>query len=725
MPQAKPNPLHALFAQAQKLQSDRRFDDALDCYDRILKSDPDIAEVHFHTGRLCVVTDRFPRALEHLARAAALKPAEPAIWLAWTEAVALAADPQAETALLGAVKSAPVPPELRISVQDRFARHRGRPPVRMSAPARSAVDRIGKLLQVRKPAEAQRLAAAEAARNPNEPALANALGRAQREMGTKDAAVTSFQRAVALERGYADAHNNLGLTLRDMGRFADAARAFRAAVIAAPNWPVALINLADMLNRLGAQARALPYAQKAAALEPKSAPAALLLGEIEFRSGHYAQAADAFARAVAADPTGIQPHLSLAQAYTRLGRDAEAMAEYDRLLDRAPKNATALAGKAGLLQSLGRFDEAEALFRRSFRADPTNGEHYRLFIASHRTQADDPLLDEMIAQFEAKDLPDTDRMNLGFAIAKALEDTKQYDRVFDYLKVANELMRKAWPYDITQRLDEVRALQKAYSGFDFTKARIEGASDYAPIFVTGMPRSGTTLVEQIIAAHSMVEGAGEAGVAAGAAMRVISAAGGEFAPVASLSTQAIAAIGHEYAQKLGARFPDAARITDKSILTYMHIGLLKLALPKARFIIVRRDPRDTLLSIYKNKFVEGTHLYAYDLKDLAIYYRSFVDMVEFWRARVPDWIHEVDYESLVASPEAESRKLIAAAGLDWEDRCLDFHKSDRKVDTLSVYQARQPISAGSVRSWQRYEKDLEVLMEALGDIVTEAKNGTA
>lgn len=724
MTQTKPNALRALFAQGKKHQAERRFDKALECYDRILKSDPDIAEVHFHIGRICAVTDRFARALDHLARAAALKPSELAIWLAWAEAAALSADVQAETTLLTALKAAPIDPAQRIAIQDRFARQRGRPPVRMSAAARTALERIVKLLQSGKAAEAQRLAASEAARQPNEPALANILGLAQRDLGAKEAAVASFQRAVALERGYADAQNNLGVTLRDMGRAADAARAFRAAVITAPNWPTGLINLADMLNRLGAQARALPYAQKAATLEPRSAPPSLLLGEVHFRLGQYAEAAEAFSRALAANPSGFQPRLSLAQAYTRLGRDTEALAEYDTLLAGAPENANALAGKAGLLQSLGRFDEAEALFRQSFRADPANGENYRLFIASHRTQADDPLLEDMIAQFEAEGLPDADRMNFGFAIAKALEDTKQYGRVFDYLNVANGLMRKAWPYDIAQRLNEVRTLQDAYSGFDFAAAQMEGASDYAPIFVTGMPRSGTTLVEQIIAAHSLVEGAGEAGVAAGAALRLIASPEGGFAPVSSLPTQAIAAIGQEYADKLGARFPDAKRITDKSILSYMHIGLLKLALPNARFIVVRRDPRDTLLSIYKNKFAEGTHLYAYDLKDLALYYRSFVDMVDFWRARVPNWIHEVDYESLVANPEAESRKLIAAAGLDWEDQCLDFHKSTRKVDTLSVYQARQPISAGSVRSWQRYEKDLEVLMEALGDIVTEAKNGT-
>ena len=140
-----------------------------------------------------------------------------------------------------------------------------------------------------------------------------------------------------------------------------------------------------------------------------------------------------------------------------------------------------------------------------------------------------------------------------------------------------------------------------------------------------------------------------------------------------------------------------------------------LALPNSRIIVVRRDPRDTLLSIYKNRFPEGTHLYAYDLRDLANYYATFVEMVEFWRSETPDWFTEVEYETLVANPEAESRRLIAAAGLDWEDACLNFHENKRKVDTLSVYQVRQPISGGSVKAWQRYEKELAPMIEVLAE----------
>jgi hypothetical protein len=238
---------------------------------------------------------------------------------------------------------------------------------------------------------------------------------------------------------------------------------------------------------------------------------------------------------------------------------------------------------------------------------------------------------------------------------------------------------------------------------DWQGAQVSGATDAAPIFVTGMPRSGTTLVEQIIASHSRVTGAGELADSTVSALRLLPpVAGGGFRSATAIPPGEIARLGQDYAAMMRARFPQTPQITDKSIQTYLTLGLVKLAMPQARIIVVRRDPRDTLLSIYKNLFPEGTHLYAYDQVDLARHYATFVRMIDFWRETVPGWFYEVQYEALVEEPEAQSRALIAACGLDWEEACLNFHANDRKVETLSVFQVRQPISKGSVRAWERY-----------------------
>ncbi|HEX9859421.1 MAG TPA: sulfotransferase, partial [Paracoccaceae bacterium] len=476
------------------------------------------------------------------------------------------------------------------------------------------------------------------------------------------------------------------------------------------------IGFAVLQTKAGHPARAVPLLERALKARPDHVAALTALGNAHTQLCDYATAEAVLTRAKIASGGKAPVALALlAQAQARLGKDAVALENYDAALAIAPGLPTAQGGKAGLLQTLGRFDEAEVWFRRVFESDPLNGENYRLFIASHKTRAGDPILAQMQARFDDPAISEDGRMNLGFAIAKALEDTGDYGRVFEYLNAANGLMRKAHPYDLTQRHREIEAVQAAMAGFDWSAARVAGTSDFAPIFVTGMPRSGTTLVEQIIASHSQVVGAGEVGEGTRIAQRLLFEGADGARTMARLRDDEIAGLGHDYAAMMRERFGEAAHFTDKSIQTYQFIGLMKLALPKAKFIVVRRDPRDTLLSIYKNKFPDGTHLYAYDLRDLGHYYTTFTRMVDFWRALVPDWFYEVEYEALVANPEAESRKLIAACGLEWQDACLNFHQNKRKVETLSVYQVRQPISAGSVKSWQRYGDAMAPLLEALAE----------
>src|SRR5690606_9523831 len=311
----------------------------------------------------------------------------------------------------------------------------------------------------------------------------------------------------------------------------------------------------------------------------------------------------------------------LAQAQARLGKDGEAMANYDRALSLDENAPIAVGGKALLLQTLGDFEEAEVLFRKGFEIDPLNGENFRAFIMSHKAKPGDPVIDMMLGRYDDPAMLPTDRMNMGFAIAKALEDMKDYGHVFRYLDEANTLMRKMSPYGIDQRFQQVAETKAAFAGMDWHGTRIEGTTDFAPIFVTGMPRSGTTLIEQIIASHSSVTGAGEIGECARAAQVLITDPKNPM-KMHPPAMDEIAGLGRRFETFIRERFPESDRITDKSIQTYMYLGLVKLALPKSRFVIVRRDPRDNLLSIYKNKFPDDTHLYAYDQRDLARFYTT-------------------------------------------------------------------------------------------------------
>lgn len=705
--------IQTTYAQALAHHNAGRLEEALRLYGAIIEANPKVAEAHFQVGRIFTASNRFDRAFQHLATAAQLRPGESAVWQAWAEAVALAGDASTEADFLRMLKRAPVSVETRLRLQDRFGAQRAKTKPNTGGAKPAEIQRLLALLAAGRHADAERGAAAALTAHPASALLLNILATAQAAQGKARLAEANFRQSIKADPNYAEAYDNLGRFLVDQRREEEATRAFRTAVTLAPGLPSALVNLGTVFTKTGRPETALLLFERALTAGVDAPPLHMAIGNAHTRLRNFAKAEQAQERAVrASNGTSAQAVALLAQAQARLGKDDLAMENFNRALALDPDSAVATGGKATLLQTFGAFEEAEALFRRGFDIDPLNGENYRAFITSHKTKPGDPVVDLMLQRYEDPRLLPTDRMNLGFAIAKALDDTRDYGRVFRYLDEANALMRQTAPYDIDHRIQHVELTKAAFDDFDWHGTRIEGTTDFAPIFVTGMPRSGTTLIEQIIASHSTVQGAGEVGECARSAQLLL-AEGKGARQVSRLTSAEIAGLGHDFEAFIHAKFPGAERITDKSIQTYMYLGLVKLALPKARFVIVRRDPRDTLLSIYKNKFPDDTHLYAYDQRDLAAFYGTFVDMIEFWRARVPDWFYEVQYEELVANPEEETRKLIAACGLDWEDACLSFHETKRKVETLSVYQVRQPISKGSVAAWQRYEKELKPMLDAL------------
>lgn len=542
--------------------------------------------------------------------------------------------------------------------------------------------------------------------------IALARGAAKRAARHFEAAADLRPAEAAIWQGWAQAVAALGERART--------RAFLRKAKAAKLPAALLARLREVLQGTPAPAHpaeTVETLRRAALARPDAPGPQRRLGEALLKARDFAAAAEAFGRAIALGENGADTHAALARALEGAGRPEDALAAHDRAVAAAPDRPETHGRRAILLQQMGRFDAAEAGFRRAIALDPANGEHYRLMVKGRKLAADDPLLVEMLALWERDDLTCLSRMNLGFALAKAMEDAGRHDRIFAYLNPANALMRKLYPYDIATRRAEVAALKAACAGTDFTRRRVAGTTGYAPIFVTGMPRSGTTLVEQIVASHSRVTGGGELGFVAGAAMRLLADGSGGLRPVADLADAEIAGLGHAIEAHVRMRLPGADIVTDKSIQTYMVAGLVRLALPEARIVVVHRDPRDTCLSIYKNIFAEGTHRYAYDLGDLGQYYRTFLDMVAFWRDRLPGGLHEIRYEDLVADPEPQARALIAACGLDWEDACLEFHKTERRVATLSLHQVRQPIYATSLKAWERHADELAPLIAALGDAI--------
>ena len=708
-----PSQIPQIYAEALKLQAAGKLDEALQRYSLILSVNPRIAEVHYQLGRLFLSVNKSAKAVEHLKIAASIKPKELAIWTTYGDAVAELADSKEIRDCLSGAKSAGLPPKVLVALQEKLNLKKTKSKADIGSARPGQVQALVALMNAGQFKKAEAEASSLLKKNPKAALFADIRANAQVQQGKADEALASFRTAIALDPNYAEAHNNYARLLLELGQTDEALQEAKTAIRLLPGLALAHHNLGAIHARRMEVPEAIKRLKKADELRPNSAETLRILGSMLTRAKQDVEAEKALQDSVRLDGKNVDALIMLAQAQAANGKEALARKSFQNALEVAPDSSAANNRMAHFLQTMGEFEQAEAFFRKSIELDPGNGENYRVMVATYKLATDDPLIPQMIARFDDPETSISNRRHLAFALSKVMEDTKQYDQVFTYLHAANTLMRQEFPFDIATRKKEVDEVMKYFDTVDLHSQRIDGTTDYAPIFVTGMPRSGTTLVEQIISSHSLVSGAGEVGYATRAAQKLIMNGDGSAKIFGNLPKSDIAALGHEYEAFMRQSFPDAPRVTDKSIQTYTFMGLLKLALPKSRMIVVRRDPRDNLLSIYRNMFLEETHLYSYSLSDLGTYYKLFVELIEFWQERIPDWFHVVEYEDLIANTEETSRKLIAACGLEWEDQCLDFHKNSRRVDTLSLYQVRQPIYSSSLKAWQRYENELGELFEAL------------
>jgi len=314
---------------------------------------------------------------------------------------------------------------------------------------------------------------------------------------------------------------------------------------------------------------------------------------------------------------------------------------------------------------------------------------------------------------------ETKAMSLHFALGKGFDDTRQYDKAFGHFLQGCLLRRKRIEYSTEGNNQYGRNIRTFFSRGNIDQLRGEACSSDVPIFVLGMPRSGTTLTEQIIASHPDVHGAGELPDLLDIAKNPGGTGDSDYPRSLSGITQAeLKIMGERYVAGLKERNPEAAHITDKMPANFNCLGLIHLMLPNAKIIHVKRNPVDTCLSNFSKLFGHKAQPQSYDLSEIGHYYRNYAKMMERWREVLPEGsFYEVQYEELVADNEHQARALIDYCGLDWDDACLNFHKTKRIVRTASITQVRQPIYKTSVERWRKYEAHLGPLLEALGDLV--------
>jgi len=532
----------------------------------------------------------------------------------------------------------------------------------------------------------------------------NSLANTLRRLGRLEEAILSYQRALQAEPDHAQIHRNLGDTLLSVDRPAEAVASYRQALTLEPDYAEGHGGLGNALVALGRFGEAAASYRCALEIKPESPQLHNNLGNALLNLGRLEEAAAAYQWALRLEPRFAEAHNNLGVALRLRGRTIEARASCHRALAISPDSAAILVALADTYADAGQFAQAQDTLRQAIAAEPDSPEAWAGLAHLRKMTIEDTSWLTEALRIAQMHLPPRKAAQLHYAIGKYFDDVHDFDRAFTHYKRANDLTKAhRLKYEKQQATQAIDQLLRSYDGTWLERARMHGAASDRPVFIVGMPRSGSSLVEQILASHPGVHGAGELTFWG---TRATTCQSGEFGNPHGDAVRAAAA---DYLRLLADSSADAARVIDKMPANFLHLGLIHAALPNARIIHMRRNPLDTCLSIYFQDF-QAALPYANDLEDLAHYYCQYARVMDHWRSLIPpNVILEVSYEQLVEDPEAWSRRILAFAGLEWDPRCLDFHEASRTVVTASKWQVRQRISRSSLARWRNYEKHVEPL----------------
>ena len=475
-------------------------------------------------------------------------------------------------------------------------------------------------------------------------------------------------------------YNLLGLCLQSQKKFLEAIKYYKIAIQNNPNFFVAINNLGLTYHNMYDLKNAQHYYERAIEINPKFTHPISNLGNVKKELNNYEEAIKCYKLALSIDNKLYIVLHNLGMAYQALGKFEESKKYFESVLKINPK-----------------FTRADRSLGMSLKYD-INNPHLKIM--------ENKIKDQSLNNFQ--------KIELYFGLGKAYEDIKNYKKSFENYKLGNKIKRDTIKYQINDDVKLFENIKNSFSNINFQNLENVGNKSNKMIFILGMPRSGTTLVEQIIANHKNVYGAGE--------LRDLTQIIKEnflvndkikFPEKFNIKDQNFFSnMGTKYLENLDRYNTNKNYITDKAPLNFKWIGLIKLILPKSKIIHCTRDPKDTCLSLFKN-FFEGELNFAYNLEEAGKYYKLYQNLMEFWKQLLPDFIYDISYEKLVENQEFESRKLLDFCNLDWDKNCLTFYRNKRGIVTASFAQARKPIYKNSVKSWQKYGNELLPLFKIL------------
>mgnify|MGYP006127003373 CR=1 FL=1 len=512
--------------------------------------------------------------------------------------------------------------------------------------------------------------------DPMNAAVHSNLGVMLYKLGRLNEAESSYKKLISQKPKHAEAHCNLGVIQQELNKLEESEVSFKKVIELNPDYVVAYNNLSNTLKKLGKLDEA----------------------ETNYRT------------AIILKSDYVEAYYNLSVMLQEMDRLEESEIGCKKAIELKPKYAEAYNNLGIIHQKCGRIEKAKENYKKAIDFKPNYTEaHFNLSQIKSFTKEDEQFI-KLQNLYLDKTITDEQRCHLGFALGKASEDLNQLDKSFKYYFEGNMFRKKSLTYNISQDIGTFNQLKKSYSAIKKKSLKtLNLYNEQRPIFVLGMPRSGTTLIEHIISAHSKVTGAGE--------LSYIEQFGDATARgISKINTKIILDFRKRYLQKLKKLSNGNAIITDKMTVNFKYIGLICSAFPDAKIVHVQRNSKATCWGNYKQLFSNKESLnFSYDLDDITTYYRLYQDLMQFWDVQCGDRIYNLKYEALTRNQEDETRKLIQYLGLNWEDECLAPQDNNRSVGTASSKQIRQKVYQGSSLKWKKFEPFLDGVFDQLED----------
>ena len=505
-------------------------------------------------------------------------------------------------------------------------------------------------------------------------------------------------------------YNIKGSCLCETGDLSASIESFEKAILINPDYAEALYNLGVAYQKLDQPDMAIETYKKAVAIQHAYPTAHHNLGIIYFQKDQINSAIKSFEWAIAYSPNYSEAIRNLGSALQKINQFVEAKKQFEKVISLDPEYAQAYEDLGILCEIINLPNEALSYFEKALKVNPYLTNSYRNLSKLIKFKAKDPLISQMESLYSKSDLHPLHKINLCFSLAKAYEDLNQKDNFFKFLNEGNALRKKELNYDIIQSNNVHSTIINLFSSNQTVINKPKKNSKIKPIFIVGMPRSGTTLVEQIISNHHKVYGAGEL-----LTLRKV------IDPILEsylkdnkykISKKDLSLAREQYIDSLSNLNVSEKIITDKMPVNFRLIGFILSAIPEAKIIHIKRDARAICWSNYKHYFSAGNG-FSFDQDDLVKFYTLYSEMMDFWHKLFPKKIYDISYEELTKNQKNETQKLLNYCELDWDDNCLNFHKNTRGVLTASSSQVRQKMYQGSSEAWKKYESNLKPIIEGL------------